>query len=55
MADTTGADDTKQYKVKVNKAVTHGRAVLTPATENIVKGKVLKLLPSAAVDSFEEV
>jgi hypothetical protein len=54
MVDLSGVDDAKQYKIKVNKAIPYGRAILTPATENVVKGKVLKTFPEAAVDSIEE-
>jgi hypothetical protein len=50
------ADDAKQYRVKLTKVVrVSEEIVMTPATDNVVKGKLLKTLPEEAVVSFEEV
>jgi hypothetical protein len=49
------ADDGKQYRVRLKKPVrVSEHVVMTPATDNVVKGKVLKTLPEEAVASYEE-
>jgi hypothetical protein len=54
MADLSGVDDTKQYKVVLLKVIKLEEIALTPATDNVVKGSLLKTFPEDAVDSFEE-
>jgi hypothetical protein len=54
MADLSGVDDNKQYQVVLLKVVKLEEIALTPATDNVVKGSLLKTFPEDAVDSFAE-
>ena len=52
--DLSRVDDDAQYKVKVSKPISlPGPTQLTPSTVNVVKGRVLKALPSDSVVAFE--
>jgi hypothetical protein len=50
----SGVDDDKQYRVKLLKVVKTEHIVLTPTSDNIIKGSTLKSWPTDAVDSFVE-
>lgn len=54
MADLSGVDDTKQYKVVLLKVVKLEDIALTPSADNVVKGSLLKTFPEDVVDSFVE-
>ena len=54
MADLSGVDDAKQYRVVLLKVVRLEEIALTPASDNVVKGSLLKTFPADAVDSFAE-
>jgi hypothetical protein len=54
ITDFSGVDDDTQYRVQLLKVIKLEHTALTPVTENIVKGSVLKLWPVDAVDSFSE-
>jgi hypothetical protein len=54
MADPT-IDDNKQYRVKVNRPVQiFEHTTITPVTENVVSGSVLRTIPEEAIVSFEQ-
>ncbi len=53
MVDLTGVDDTKQYKVVLLKVVRLEEVALTPASDNVVKGSLLKTFPEDAVESYD--
>jgi hypothetical protein len=52
--DLSNVDDDKQYHVQINKVIKTEHIVLTPTSDNIVKGVVLKSWPIDSIDSFEE-
>lgn len=54
VTDFNSVDDTKQYTVILVKVVRMEEIALTPATDNVVKGSLLKTFPVDAVDSFVE-
>jgi hypothetical protein len=46
------------YILKVTRAVTYGasgRAIMTPTSENVVKGKVILEIPDEAIESIENI
>jgi hypothetical protein len=56
MALPSSIDDETLYRVKVKKAIAldpHDNVVLAPQSENVVKGRVLKVLNEADVESAE--
>jgi hypothetical protein len=54
MAEKKGSqlDPDALYVVKVKRPVRVGESVITPTTENRVKGKVLQDLPQDAIESY---
>ena len=58
MVQKNQVDDEKMYLLKVTRAVPYGvsgRNFLTPATENVVKGKVISTIPDDAIETIEDV
>jgi hypothetical protein len=54
VTDFNNVDDDTQYNVKLLKVIKLEHIALTPTTDNIVKGSVLKTWPVDAVDSYVE-
>lgn len=54
--DLSKLDDDTQYRVKLSKAITlpELQVALSPSTDNVVKGRVLKSFPAEAVAAVEE-
>lgn len=51
-------DPERLYRVKVRRAVRlgkHGTIVMTPMSENLVRGKVLATIPAEDIESSEPV
>lgn len=58
MVDKASVEDEKLYRVKMTRSVpfgTDGRIFLTPATDNVLKGKVITDIPDDAIESIEDV
>jgi|RhiMetdeSRZDD1v2_1073273.scaffolds.fasta_scaffold4927313_1 hypothetical protein len=51
-AEGPQADPDKHYVVKVKRPLRVGESVITPTTENRIKGKVLQDLPQDAIESY---
>jgi hypothetical protein len=51
-AEGPQADPDKLYVVKVKRPLRVGESVITPTTENRIKGKVLQDLPQDAIESY---
>jgi hypothetical protein len=54
MADKKGSqlDPDALYVVKVKRPVRVGESIMTPTTENRIKGKVLQDLPQDTIESY---
>jgi hypothetical protein len=58
MVDKANVEAEKMYRLKVRRTVPYGpsgRTFLTPATENVVKGKVISTIADADIESIEDV
>jgi hypothetical protein len=51
-AEGSQVDPETLYVVKVKRPVRVGESVMTPTTENSIKGKVLQDLPQDAIESY---
>lgn len=56
MVDKSSVDPETMYRVRVRRAVPFGpsgRTILTPATDNVVKGKVITAMADEDIESID--